>query len=172
MLDNILSGLKDQVVGAITEKTGLDASQAEQTIPMAKESITSGLMSAVSGGNVSGILGMFSGGEGGMLQNMVYQGIAKNFIGNITSKLGVSSDIANMVSSSALPMIMSKIGGKAADTDGNVSQNGLMSALGMEGGGMMDMLKDKAGDMLGGGDNALDAVKDKAGDMLGGLFGK
>ncbi len=174
MLDNILGGLKDQVISAVAEKTGLNANQAEETIPVAKESIMSGLMGAVSGGNMSGILGMFSGGKGGFLQNMVYQNIASNFIGGITSKLGISPDMAQMVSSTALPMIIDKIGGKAADDSGNVTESGLMSALGMSG-GMGDMLG-KAGDMLGGGGDAAEGLKDKAEDLLkggiGGLFGK
>ncbi|MFK8102303.1 MAG: DUF937 domain-containing protein [Saprospiraceae bacterium] len=175
MLDNILGGLKDQVISAVAEKTGLNANQAGETIPVAKESIMSGLMGAVSGGNMSGILGMFSGGKGGFLQNMVYQNIAGNFVSGITSKLGISSDMAQMVSATALPMIMEKIGGKAADDSGNVTESGLMSALGMSGGGMGDMLG-KAGDMLGGGGDAAEGLKDKAEDLLkggiGGLFGK
>ncbi len=186
MLDNILDGLKGQVVSAISEKTGLDAGQAEQAMPMAKESIMEGVMGAVGGGNLSGIMGMFSGGGGGMMQNMVYQGIAQNFIGKLTGGLGVNSGIAGTISSTVLPMIMSKISGSAADADGNVSENGIMSALGVDSGGLMG----KVGDMLGGAsdaaggaadgagslvdglkDKAADALKDKAGDLLGGIGG-
>ena len=167
MLDNLIDGLKGQVIDTLKEKTGLDAGQAEQALPLAKESITSGIMGAVSSGNISDVMGMFSGGGdsagGGFMQNMVYQGIAKNFIGSLTSKLGIPESMASSVSTFALPMIMNKIKGQAADADGNVDQSGLMNMLEMgAGGNMMDNLKDQAGDML----------KGKAGDMLGGLFGK
>lgn len=166
MLDSILDGLKGQVVDTIKEKTGLDAGQAEQAMPLAKESITSGIMGAVAGGNISDVVGMFSGGGdsgNGFMQNMVYQGIAKNFIGSLTSKLGVDAGIAETVSSSALPMILNKIKGQAADADGNVDQNGLMNMFGGDAGnGLVDNLKDQAADML----------KGKAGDMLGNIFGK
>lgn len=171
MLDNILDGLKGQVVSAISEKTGLDAGQAEQAVPMAKESIMEGVMGAVGGGDMSGIMGMFSGGGGGMMQNMVYQGIAKNFIGKLTGGLGVDSGIAGTISSMVLPMIMNKVSGSAADADGNVSESGIMGALGMDSGGLMG----KAADLLGGGGDAADSVvdnlKDKAGDLLGGIGG-
>jgi len=138
---------------------------------MAKESITEGVMGAVSGGNMSGLMGMFSGGGGGMMQNMVYQGIAQKFIGKLTGGLGIDAGMAGMVSSSVLPMIMSKISGSAADADGNVSESGIMGALGMDSGGMMG----KVGDMLGGGgdaaNSATDALKGKAGDLMGGIGG-
>jgi len=153
MLDNILDGLKGQMTSAIAEKTGMDVNQAEQTVPMAKESIMEGMTSAVAGGKMSEVMGMFSNGGGGMMQNMVYQGMANNFIGKMTSKLGIDSSMATMVSSTALPMIMSKISGSAADADGNVSENGIMSALGMGKSGMMDkvggMLKGGMGNILG-----------------------
>ncbi len=159
MLDNILDGLKGQVVDTLKEKTGLDASQAEQAMPLAKDSITSGLMGAVSGGNISGVLGMFSGG-GDMMQNAVYSGIATNFISQLTAKLGIPDSMASTVSSVALPMILNKIKGSAADGDGQVSESGLMSMLGGSD-GLADGLKDQAGDML----------QDKAKDLLGGIGG-
>ena len=98
MLDNILDGFKGQVVDTLKENTGLAASQAEQAMPLAKDSITSGLMGAVSGGNISGVLGMFSGG-GDMMQNAVYSGIATNFISQLTAKLGIPDSMASTVSS-------------------------------------------------------------------------
>ena len=171
MLDNILNGIKGQVVSAISAKTGLEEGKAEQAVPMAKESIMEGVMGAVGNGNISGIMGMFSGGGGGMMQNMVYQGIAQNFIGKLTGKLGVDSGIASTISSTVLPMIMSKISGSAAGADGKVDESGIMGALGMDSSGMMG----KVGEMLGGGDSAVDNLKDKAGDLLGdigGMFGK
>ncbi len=163
MLDSIMDGLKGQVIDTLKEKTGLDAGQAEQTLPIAKDSITSGLMGAVSGGNISDVLGMFGGGGSGggnMMENMVYKGIASNFIGQLTSKLGIPESMAGTVSSFALPMIMDKIKGAASDDDGNVSEGGLMGMI-SGGDGLVDGLKDQA----------MDTLQDKAKDLLGGLGG-
>ncbi len=162
MLDSLLDGIKGQVVDTLKEKTGLDGGQAEQAVPLAKDSITEGLTSAMAGGNISGIMGMFGGGDGGgggLMENMVYKGIAGNFINKLTSKLGIPESMASTVSGFALPMIMDKIKGKASDADGNVSQSGLMDTLGLDAGSLTDGLKDKAGDML----------KDKLGGLGGGL---
>lgn len=165
MLDSILDAVKGQVVSSIAEKTGLGASQAEQTIPLAGESITEGLMGAVTGGNMDGILGMLQGatggGEGGgLLNNMVFKGIAGNFIGKLTSQLGLDEGIAGTISSLALPMIMNKIGGAAqahGDTDG-IDEGSVLGALGLDAGSLLGGLAGggAAGDLLG-----------KAADMLG-----
>jgi len=178
---------KGQLLSTITEKTGLDMGQAEQALPLAQESITEGITGAISGGNVDGILGMLTsavggGGGGGLVENMVYKGIAGNFISKITSTLGVGEGMAGTLSGVALPMIMEKIGGAtqaAGDTDG-IDQDSVMSALGLDagsllsglaGGGAAGDLLGKAAGMLGG---AADAGKDagegllgKAADMLG-----
>ncbi len=158
MLDQLLDAAKGQVIGAITEKTGLGADQAESAFPLAKESITSGLTEAVSGGDISGIMGMFSGG-GDMANNGVFSSISNNFVGSLVSKLGVPESMAGMVSSAALPMIMDKIKGSASNDSGEVTQDGIMGLLGGSD-SMIDMVKDKA----------MDAVKDKLGG-LGNLLG-
>ena len=157
MLDSILNAVKGQVVSTIAEKTGLGAGQAEQAIPLAGESITEGLTSAISGGNVDGILGMLKsatggGGGGGLLQNMVYKGIAGNFISKATSKLGLDEGVASTVSSLALPMIMNKIGGAAqahGDTD-DIDAGSVMGALGLDAGSLLGNVGGALGGMLGG----------------------
>lgn len=187
MLDSIMDAVKGQVVSAIAEKTGLPIGQAEQALPIAKESITEGIMGAVSGGNVDGILGMLTsavgGGDsgGGLVQNMVYKGIAGNLVSNLTSKLGLSEGIAGTLSSVALPMIMSKIGGAtqaAGDTDG-IDAGSMMSALGLDAGGLLGGLAGLAGgaeggaaDMLGKAAGMLGKGTDAAKEGGGGLLGK
>ena len=152
MLDSLLDGIKGQAVSMITEKTGLDMGQAEQAVPLAKDSISDGITSAISGGNVGGILDMLKGASGGnaggLMQNMVYKGIAGNFVNKLTSSLGVPESMASTVSSVALPFIMSKLGGaaKAEGDSDDIDQSSVMSMLGLDAGGLMG----KAGDLLGG----------------------
>ena len=174
MLDSIFSAVKGQVVSQIAAKTGLDMGQAEQTIPLAKESVTEGLTSAVSSGNVDGILGMLksatggTGGGGDLMSNMVYKGIAGNFIGKLTSKLGLGDGVASTISSMALPMIMSKLGSatqSAGDSDG-IDASSLMGVLGMDAGGMLG-----GAAKFFGGDDKKDGDGSGGGGLLGGLGG-
>lgn len=177
-----MGAVKGQVLSAITEKTGLDAGQAEQALPLAQESITEGITSAISGGNVDGIVGMLKsavgGGDagGGLLQNMVYKGIAGNFISKITGSMGVDSGIAGTLSSVALPMIMNKIGGatqEAGDTDG-IDAGSMMGALGLDAGSLLGGLTGGggAGDLLGKAAGMLGGAADAGKDAGGGLMGK
>lgn len=182
-----MDAVKGQVVSAIAEKTGLQLGQAEQAIPLAQESVTEGIMGAITGGNVDGILGMLSsavgggGGNsgGGLLQNMVYKGIAGNFISKATSSLGLSEGVASTISSLALPMIMSKIGSAtqaAGDTDG-IDAGSMMSALGLDAGSLLGNLTGggEAGDLLGKAMGMLGDAKGEGkstgGDLLGKLGG-
>lgn len=154
MLDSILSGLKGQLTSTLTEKTGLDLGIAEKVLPVAQESVTEGVTSAIAGGNVSGILDMLKGAVGGgstaggnglagLAQNMVYKSIAGNFISKATAQLGLSESVAGSVSGLALPMIMDKIGGAAqaaGDTD-EIDESSVMSAMGLDSGGLLDKAK-------------------------------
>lgn len=199
MLDSLLDGMKGQVASALAEKTGLDLSQAEKSVPLAGDSIKEGIMGAVSKGNTSDVMSMFSsltggggvggggsamgalaglagggnsgGGVGSMMKNMVFAGIAQNFVGKLTSKLGIPAGIANSVSSMALPMILGKIGGaaKGATPGEGIDAAGLMKVLG-GGGGALGAL----GGLMGGGgsDDVADKAKDALKGKLGGLFGK
>jgi hypothetical protein len=152
MLDSIIDAVKGEVVSHLTQKTGLGANQAEQAVPLAKDSISEGISSAMSGGNIGGILDMIRGASGGgggdLAQNMVYKGIAANFINKLTSKLGIPESMAQTASSIALPYIMKMIAGKTSDhgdTD-DIDQGSLMNVLGLDAGSLLG----KAGGMLGG----------------------
>ena len=162
MFDQLLSGVKDQAIGMLTEKTGLNADQAAGAFPLAGDAVKDGIMGAVTGGNVGGITDMLSaavgGGGDGLLNNMIFKGIAGDFITKATSSLGIGQGLAQSAAAGLIPMLLSKIGGaakSAGDTDA-IDASSIMSVFGAGGG-----LADKAKDMLGG----------AAGGMLGKLMG-
>lgn len=161
MLDSIISGIKGQALGALTNQTGVNAQQAEAALPLAQESIKDGLLGAATSGNIGGITDMLKmaggsgGGVAGLAQNAVYGSIASNFIGKLTSGLGLPAGIAQQVSGVALPMIIGKLGSQATTEGGGGLDLGAITKL--VGGGATGA----AGDLLG-----------KAGGMLGGLMGK
>jgi hypothetical protein len=179
MLDSIIDLVKDQALSAITEKAGIDLGQAEKTLPLAQESITDGLMGAVSGGNVDGILDMLQSatgnGGGGLLNNMLYKGIAGSFVSKATSALGLSDGVANTISSVVLPMIMEKIGGaaQAAGDTNDIDASSVMDALGLDAGSLLGQLGG-GGDLLGKAAQVLgdsSGQSKKSGGLLGGIMG-
>ena len=153
MLDNLMNSIKGEVLGSLTEKAGISTEQAEQVLPIAQESIQSGLMEQVTSGNVDGILGMFNSSGDSLMNNSIFDGIKQTFMNSIMSKLGLSGPIATMVANVGLGKIMESISGKAKDSSGSVTQDGLMSLIGMgggDGGGIADIAKGMLGDKLGG----------------------
>jgi len=158
MLDGILDSMKGQVASSLMDQvSGITSDQAEAAFPAAKESITEGLMGAVSGGNIAGITSMLSGGD--MASSGIFGTIKNLFVGKLMSQVGLPESMAGMVSGAALPMMMNNLKGAVSNDAGEVDQDGLMSKLGMDSGGMMDALKG----------NAMDAAKEKLGGIGGGL---
>ncbi len=156
MLDNLFDSIKGEVMESITGNTELSMDQAEQVLPLAQESLQSGLMDQVKAGNVSGILDMFNSSGDSLMNNSIFDGIKQNFIGMITNKLGISGPIASMVANVGLGKIVDAISGKAKSGSGEVTQDNLLSTLGMSGGI---------------GDIAKGLLKDKLGGLGKGLFG-
>ena len=153
MLDKLFESFGGDVVNTIAEKAGIPMNQAKSILPVAQESIQEGLMKEVTGGNISGILGMFNSGSG-MSNNPIFGGIKQMFMSNMMSKLGLPSGVATMISGFGLENIMGKLGGVLGDGS-EVTESGLMDKLEM-GGGLGDMAKNIVGDKLK--------------DITGGLF--
>ena len=151
MLESILDAVKGEIVSTVQNETGLGPREAEQTVPLARESVSEGITGALSGGNLGGILDMLKGstGGGGLLQNAVFQGIAAKFIHKLTGQLGLSEGVAQKVANLALPIILGKLAGRtraAGDTD-EIDKGSLLDVLGLDAG---DILGNVAGGLLGG----------------------
>ena len=163
MLDQLFNKISGDVINSITEKAGISSEQAQQVLPIAKESVESGLMNQVKGGNISGILNMFNSDKSSLGGNPIFDGIKNTMMANVMTKMGLPKPIATLIANSGLTTIIGKLSGLLSSDDGQVTQKSLMSNLGMGGAdGMMDMAKNLAKDKLGG----------KLGDIAGGLFGK
>jgi hypothetical protein len=159
--------IKEGIIGAVTEGNTGDIMSMFSSLTGGGDSGSGGLGGAAS--MLSGLAGGGNSGDGGgigdMMKNMVFKNIASNYVGKLTSSLGLPAGIANTISTMALPMIMNKIKGSASNDAGEVNASGLMDTLGLD-----------AGSLLSGGtdaikDQAMDAIKDKLGGGLGKLFG-
>lgn len=155
MLDKLFETFGGDVISNLTEKAGISTEQAKEVLPIAQDSIQSGLMEQVTSGNISGILGMFNSGSG-ISDNPIFGSIKSMFLSGIMSKLGLPSSVANIVAGAGLEGIMGNLTGALKGDDGEVTEDGIMDKLGL-GGGIGDMAKN--------------VLKDKLGDITGGLFG-
>ncbi len=155
MLGKLFESFGGDVINSLTEKAGITTDQAKEVLPIAQESIQSGLLEQVTSGNISGILEMFNSGSS-MSDNPIFGSIKSMFLSGIMSKLGLPSSVANIVAGDGLEGIMGNLTGALKENDGEVTEDGIMDKLGL-GGGIGDMAKN--------------VLKDKLGDITGGLFG-
>ena len=160
MLDQLMDSLKGEVISNITSKAGISADQAQNILPIASETLQSGLLKEVTGGNMAGILGMFNSGSG-LADNPIFSSLKGMFLKNIMAKAGLPESVAGLVAGSGMESIIGGLAGKLGGS-GAVSEDSIMSNLGLGGGGggIADMAKNMA----------LGAAKDKLKDLTGGLF--
>lgn len=167
MIDQI-----QQIVQQLTEKAVNGNENISNNLAgnVAKEtgsSLMEGLKSAVSGGNMSDVMNMFSGTD---VNSLTSNPVVKNIIDSLSSKLGTNVGLDANTSSnfagSVIPQVLSTVLDKVKSGDFNISE--ILSSF--SGGSSM---LDQNGDGKLGIDDAISAVtKGGLGDMLGGLFKK
>ena len=184
MLDKIMESMGGGIAELIAGKAGISVDQAKEMLPMAQESLTEGVMSQVTGGNVSGLMGMFQGAVGGgegLASNSIFGGIKAMFMQKVMTSMGLPESVAGLAAGAGMSSMIGGLAGKMqedGDTDG-IDASSIMNVLGVGGdaGGMLG----KAAGMLGGAGGAAamlggltgggDGLMDKAKDALGGLTG-
>lgn len=201
MLDKIMDSIGGGVAEQIAGKAGISMDQAKGMLPFAQESLQEGLMEQVTGGNVSGLLGMFqgaTGGGGGLMSNGIFGGIKAMFMKKIMTNMGLPESVAGLAAGTGMSSMIGSLAGKMqehGDTN-DIDAGSLMGVLGVggdaggmlgkaagmlggltggaadAGGGIMDAASDLLGGATGGAADAGESAVDKAKDMLGGIFGK
>ena len=175
MLDKIMESMGGGIAEQIAGKAGVSADQAKAMLPLAQESLQEGLMEQVTGGNVSGLLGMFqgaTGGGGGLMSNGIFGGIKAMFMKKIMTNMGLPESVAGLAAGTGMASMVSGLAGKIqqdGDTD-EIDAGSLMNVLGVGGdaGGMLGKAAGMLGGLTGGAASAGGGLMDKATDLLGG----
>ncbi|MFD2909301.1 DUF937 domain-containing protein [Flavobacterium ardleyense] len=197
ILDLLNSDMGKQIIGSVSEKTGLDASQATKvvssTLPallsqmqnnISSKEGASGLLSALTSGQHDGSIldnlgGFLKGGDfsdGSKILGHVLGGNQDKMVKGLSVKTGVDSSMISKILPMLAPIIMGYLA-KQTKKDGVSTGSGLNDILGglMGGnaGGLTSML-DQNGDGKLDASDAMAAVnkKDGLGGLLGKLFGK
>lgn len=144
MLGNIINSVKGQLTGELQDKFKLDPQQANQSVDLAKDHVTEGLKKEASGGDVSGIMNMLKGQQASQ-GSPVMSSMIQNYLGDLTSKVGIPESVAQQVAPFVVSFLMNKIGGKV-----NADGLGQSDIMGMLGGGLADKLPKGIGNKLGG----------------------
>lgn len=151
MIDQLLKSISGELTSGLTKNYGMDLPKAEKAVGITKDSLLATITKEVGSGNMSSLLNLLNSG-GNAQSSPMFSTLASSLSSSYISKLGLSKEQSQLVSTFVLPKIISAISGSKS---GDFSQGDLMKMLGE---GASKSLSDKAGDLLKGG--------------LGGLFGK
>lgn len=106
MFDQILALVKEQLANHPQVAAALPAGQADDVHQEVAGSIVSSIQSSLTGGGLSGLTDLFSGG--GSLGNIA-QSVSGNLVQSLTTKFGLDPAIANNIAA-AVPGILEKFG--------------------------------------------------------------
>src|SRR5688572_14025760 len=115
MISDLINMAKTELMDKVSQNTPLDSQQAAESIEIGGNSIFDSLKQEVLSGNMSGVMQVFSGGLNPetAMSNPIVSSIAKNFIGSLISRLGLSEQMSATVVNFVLPYLLSFLGNKA-----------------------------------------------------------
>jgi hypothetical protein len=146
LLASIIAGLKDQIGGDLLSKAGISNDKVDDVLKVVGQTAKDKVGSEIASGGIASAMGLFSKGSNSSGANGLLSGMAGSITENLSSKLGLSPEIAAKVSSMAVPVLTNLVSSFNSKTPGE-DASPLM-------------------DMFGGGGGMLGAAK----SALGGLF--
>lgn len=116
MIDQLKKLVENYAGDAIIRNSEVPDEKNEAAIEAVASGISDSLQKEVSQGNFEGLLSMFQqGGTSNLAGNPAVSGIANNVVANLSSKLGISPQIAQTIASSLIPMVMNSFVNKTND---------------------------------------------------------
>ena len=164
MIDQLKKLVENYAGDAVIRNTEVPDEKNAEAIDAISSGIEEGLQNEVRQGKYEEFLSMFEKGGQSLSGNPAVSGIMNSVVGNLSSRLGLSSQVAQSIATSLIPMVMNGFVNKTNDPDDNDFdlQDMLKSFSGKEGLDVNELLgKFTGGSKAGSG----------VGDMIGKIFG-
>jgi len=113
MIENLMALIKDNAQESVINNPAIPNEHNESTIALAGNAITNGLQNAISSGNISDLLGMFT--KGNIANNKVTNSIQQQFSTDLASQTGIDAKAAGDVANSFIPDILKNLVSKTND---------------------------------------------------------
>lgn len=166
MLDQLTKIVEQFTQKEVAENSEIDNSLAGSVAKETGSSLVDGLKSAISGGNISDIMGMASNLDVNTLSsNPIVKNIIESLSSKLSSNVGLDAETSSNFAGSVIPQILTTILSSVKKGEFNISEllgsGGLKTALDQNGDGELGI------------DDAMQAIKKGGfGDLLGGFFKK
>src|SRR5699024_7990889 len=113
MFDSILTTVKSHLNGQLKEKIGLNDEQVAQIVDIAGESIQEQAQAEAMSGNTDGLLHLFGHPDAHTsTTNPIVENMGNSFIWKITSRIGISNELAELTNNLILPYLLQTISSK------------------------------------------------------------
>lgn len=124
MLKELFNLVKDSALGSVFNNDDVPNEKNNEVVAEATNTVASGLRNMVSGGGLSSIISLFTGGGNGggkssLLSNPIVQMMVGHFAGKLTSKHNMDSAKANNVAEKLIPDAMNNLISKSNSSDDN-----------------------------------------------------
>ena len=114
MLDSILNLVKDTVANTVNSNGSVPEDKKSQTVETTTHAVANGLKENFTLGNMSNLINLFSSGSSAG-SNPITNNIASTVTSALIQKVGLSQSVANMISTTVVPLVMKVISGKVND---------------------------------------------------------
>src|SRR4051812_19736687 len=108
MLENLLSLVRENAGEAIINNPTIPSEYNEAAIQTTAQSILNGLQQQINGGNLEGLLTMFSG-QATATNHPVINNVNQNVVSNLMARFGISNGSAGAIAASLVPVVMAKL---------------------------------------------------------------
>lgn len=114
MLDSILNLVKDTVAHTVNNNGSVPEDKKSQTVETTTHAVANGLKENFTLGNMSNLINLFKG-QSSASSNPITNNIASTVTSELIQKVGLSQSVANMISTTVVPLVMNLISGKVND---------------------------------------------------------
>lgn len=116
MLEQLISSLKSDVGGQIASETKLPSGTMDKVFSVIGDVTKKEVTNQMTGGNISNVMNLFSNKPNNKDADSLQSNITSGVISDLTSKLGISSDMSAKIASIAIPALISMISSKNSST--------------------------------------------------------
>ena len=135
MLENLINLIREQAGDAVISNPAIPNEHNEAVIAQAGQSVTGGLQSLVSQGNIQELLSLFQNNSSSVPSHPAVQNISSSLIGQLMEKFGLNQSAASGVASGLIPNVLQSLVQKTNDpSDNSFTLQGIVSQLGGSGG--------------------------------------